>query len=246
MTSLSVATGTSPVAASVFTVCLALVHLLGSRWTVADAAGQRRWLSAAGGATIAYVFVLLLPEVSEAALVVGELRGDAFLAEQAVYLTALLGFVLFYGVEVVVVQRLGEDVEESSLVYRGHVVVFAVYSGLIGYLLFHQEVTGLANLFFYAVAMGLHFAITDAGLRRHHGTGFDRVGRWILAGATVLGGSVGLVTEIGGLLLSTLFGFVAGAVVFNVIKEELPDVTESRFAAFAAGALAYTAVLLFT
>ena len=136
------------------------------------------------------------------------------------------------------------DVETSSLVFWGHLGVFALYSALIGYLLFHQEAPGVANLLFYALAMALHFAVTDHGLRRHHGAEFDAVGRWLLAGATVLGGIVGAVVEVGGLPLSMLFGFVAGAIVLNVVKEELPGVDHSRFAAFAAGAAAYTLVLL--
>lgn len=244
MTTMLQTTGGFPVAAGLFALGLALVHLLGSRWEFAAVERRRRWLSAAGGASVAYVFVLLLPEVSEAALVVGELRGEALLAEQLVYLVALLGFVAFYGVEVVVAQRLGTDVEASSLVFWGHVAVFGLYSALIGYLLFHQEVPGVANLFFYALAMALHFGVTNHGLRRHHGAEFDAVGGWLLAGATLLGGIVGAVVEVGGLPLSMLFGFVAGAIVFNVVKEELPGVDQSRFAAFATGAAAYTLVLL--
>lgn len=241
---IAAATESFTVAASLFTVALALVHLLGGRGVASGLGKIRQGLSAAGGATVAYVFVLLLPEVSEAALTVGELRGEALLAEQYVYVMALLGFVLFYGVEVAVAHRSGDDIERSETVFWAHIAVFALYSNLIGYLLFHQEVPGVTNLFFYALAMGLHFGITDYGLRRHHGADFDRIGRWILAAATLLGGGVGIVLEVGDLLLSTLFGFVAGAVVLNVIKEELPEVTESRFVAFALGAAVYTVVLL--
>jgi hypothetical protein len=237
--------GRFPVAAGLFTIALAAVHLLTRGRISAESDRKRRLLSAASGATVAYVFVLLLPEVSEAALVVGELRGEALVAEQYVYVTALVGFVLFYGVEVAVAHRTGADVAESSLVFWAHLGIFGLYSALIGYLLFHQERPGVANLFFYALAMGLHFGITDHGLRRHHGAEFDRAGRWILAGATLLGGGVGVVLEVDELLVATLFGFVAGAVVLNVVKEELPELSESRFVAFALGALAYTVVLLF-
>ncbi|WP_440991785.1 hypothetical protein [Haloarchaeobius baliensis] len=237
-------TGGFPVAATLCTVALALVHLLASHRRYLAYERRRPLLSAAGGSTVAYVFVLLLPEVSEMALVVGELRGEALLAEQIVYLMALFGFVLFYGVEVVVAQRASDEVQAEPLVFWAHVAVFAVYSALIGYLLFHQEVPGLSNLLFYALAMGLHFGISDHGLRRYHGEEFDRTGRWILAGATLVGGGLGLLLDSGGLLLSMLFGFVAGAVILNVIKEELPDLRESRFMAFVAGALAYTLVLL--
>ena len=238
--------GSFPIAAGLFTAALATVHVLSGRWRVADPAKRRRWLSAAGGASVSYVFVLLLPEVSDAALFVGERQGEAFLAEQAVYLLALAGFVGSYGVEVFVTRRRSVDVESSSVVFWGHVAVFALYSGLISYLLFHQEVPGVLSLFFYAFAMALHFAVTDYGLRRHHGEAFDRAGRWLLAGATLAGGLVGLVVEVDGLPLSMLFGFVAGAIVLNVVKEELPELDQSRFSAFAAGALAYSVVLVLT
>ena len=241
---LEVAPEGAPITAGLFTAALALAHLFMGAWETIEFDQKRQWLSAAGGATVAYVCVLLLPEVSEAALRVGELRGEALLAEQYVYLMALAGFVIFYGVEVAVAHRASDDLEDTSLVFWAHVAIFALYSGLIGYLLFHQETTGVLNQFFYALAMGLHFGITDYGLRRHHGRDFDRIGRWILAEATLVGGGVGVVLEIGDLVLSTLFGFVAGAVVLNVIKEELPESTESRFLAFALGAAVYTVVLV--
>jgi hypothetical protein len=41
-----------------------------------------------------------------------------------------------------------------------------------------------------------------------------------------------------------LFAFLAGGVVLNVLKEELPEERESRFWAFALGAASYTALLL--
>lgn len=237
-------TGSLSVAAGLFTVALAIVHLLGGGFRFEDTSHRRRFLSASGGASVAYVFVLLLPEVSEAALVAGELREEAFLAEQLVYLVALSGFVSAYGVEVFVVHRTDRNAESSSLVYRVHVAVFSLYSGLIAYLLFHQEVTGVLNLFFYAVAMALHFGVTDYGLSQHHGDDFERAGRWVLAVATLLGGATGYLTSIDRLAITTLFGFLAGTIVLNVIKEELPDLDQSRFAAFAGGATAYTLVLL--
>ncbi|WP_435348724.1 hypothetical protein [Haloarchaeobius sp. HRN-SO-5] len=227
-----------------FLVVLALAHLFRGRWWTDDQKALRWWLSAAGGASVAYVFVLLLPEVSEAALTVGQIRGDALLAEQEVYVVALVGFVAFYGIEVFVTRRRDKSVEDAPLVYWSHLAVFTVYSAIIGYLLFHQEAQDAANQFFYVLAMAFHFRVTDYGLYRHHGQAFDRTGRWILTTATLVGGVAGFTTEFGGLPLAMAYGFVAGAIVFNVVKEELPDVDESRFTAFGVGTLVYTVVLL--
>lgn len=44
--------------------------------------------------------------------------------------------------------------------------------------------------------------------------------------------------------LAALFAFLAGGVILNVLKEELPEERESRFSAFAGGALLYAALLL--
>ncbi|MDS0295266.1 hypothetical protein [Halogeometricum luteum] len=231
------------VAAGLFTAGLALVHLFADRLQISPPQ-RRRWLSAAGGASVAYVFLLLLPEVSEAAAVAGSLRGEAFLAEQLLYVAALSGFLAFYGVEVVVAQRRAESPTDAPGVFWFHVLVFALYSAIIGFLLFHQEVENLANLFLYALAMAFHFQVTDYGLARHHGEEFHRVGRWILAAGTAVGGLLGFAAEAIGLGLTVLYGFVAGAVVLNVIKEELPHVDESRFAAFVLGTLLYAGLLL--
>lgn len=238
------------VATLLFAGGLAVVHLLsGSAWRPAPGRGRgqgrgRRLLSSAGGASVAYVFVLLLPEISEAAVSYGEARGTALVVEQTVYVFVLLGFVVFYATEVFVVENAREDVETSPLVFWTHVAVFAVYSGLVGYLLFHQELSGLVNLFFYAVAMALHFAVTDYGMYRHHGDEYRRVVRWVLTGATLAGAGIGLAVDVSPLTLWTLFGFVSGGVVFNVIKEELPEAGEGLVLPFAVGALAYTAIVV--
>ncbi len=43
-----------------------------------------------------------------------------------------------------------------------------------------------------------------------------------------------------------MFAFLAGGVVLNVLKEELPEDRKSRFSAFAVGSAAYAALLLTT
>ncbi|WP_255152352.1 hypothetical protein [Halorarius halobius] len=236
--------GGFPVATVVFALGFAAVHLSAGRWEFVHPERRRLFLSAGGGASVAYVFVLVLPEMGEAALVVSEVRLDAFFAEQLVFLVALLGFTLFYGVEVFVSQRRGEAIETSRMVYRAHLLVFVAYSATIGYLLFHQERAGLTNLFFYSLAMGLHFAITDYGLHRHYGATFDTTGRVLLAAGTLVGATTGLLTALDPFSVAMLFGFLAGGIVFNVLKEELPDITESRFAAFAGGAFVFAVLLL--
>lgn len=121
---------------------------------------------------------------------------------------------------------------------------FSIYNAIIGYLLFHQEESGTFSLVLYAVTMGLHFLVTDARFRRHHGTVYQRVGRWVLAGSVLVGAVVGYTTDVQETGLALLFAFLAGGIVFNVLVEELPDVEWSRFASFLAGVAFYTVLLL--
>jgi zinc transporter ZupT len=86
--------------------------------------------------------------------------------------------------------------------------------------------------------------VNDSGLREHHKHIYDRIGRWILAAAIIVGWVLGSATEIGKTAIAVLFAFLAGGIVLNVLKEELPEERESRFWAFALGAGIYTALLL--
>ena len=53
-----------------------------------------------------------------------------------------------------------------------------------------------------------------------------------------------MVAEISDLALALLIAFLAGGIILNVLKEELPEERDSRFGAFAFGAAAYAILLL--
>jgi hypothetical protein len=84
--------------------------------------------------------------------------------------------------------------------------------------------------------MALHFVVNDHGLREQHKEAYLRTGRWMLAAAVLIGWVVALLTEISEVAIAMLTAFLAGGVVMNVLKEELPEERESRFWAFALGA----------
>lgn len=228
-------------------VGLAVVHLLpGSLHR--DGTGRPRFVSAGGGASLAYVVVYMLPEVNAAVVEATESTvgsAEFFTRDVEVYVVVLAGFLTFYVVHVLASRETGEDADSSSTVFWAHVASFAAYNALVGYLVFHHELPGLTTVVLYTVAMGLHLLVTDAGLRRHHGATYDRLGRWVLAAAIALGGVVGSVTEIAPGPLAVLFAFLAGSVVFNVTKEEVPDPESSRLGAFLFGGVGYTLVVLF-
>lgn len=232
----------------------ALIHLIGGRLDFLRVTPRSVWLSAAGGVSVAYVFVHLLPELAEYQETLGEALPDAggILSgpERHSYLLALIGLATFYGLDRLARQsarsehRAGREPRASNGVFWIHLSSFAVYNLLIGYLLLHREEADLRGLVIYGFAMALHFVVNDQGLREQHGDSYDRAGRWLLAAAPPAGWTLGLATTISPAVVSGLFAFLAGGVVLNVLKEELPEDRESKFWSFAAGTAAYASLLL--
>lgn len=232
-------------------IALAIIHLLSGQLRFLNAKPRSRWLSFGSGVSVAYVFVHILPELSKAQVTLQSTLniGIAFL-EHHVYLVALLGLAVFYGLERFASksrqcsQKIGKGDVTSSEVFWIHIASFAVYNALIGYLLVHREESGIKSLLFFSFAIALHFVVNDNGLRENHKQIYDRIGRWLLAAAIVVGWVIGVSTQIHQAAVAVLFGFLAGGIVLNVLKEELPEQQESRFWAFALGAIGYAILLL--
>ncbi|WP_342664382.1 hypothetical protein [Natronococcus occultus] len=107
-----------------------------------------------------------------------------------------------------------------------------------------QGETGTESTALFAVAMALHLFGNDAAMEYHHREAYQRVGRWVLAAAVVLGAGLGAAYTIGDAAFTILLGLLTGGIVFNAIKDELPRTQESRFWAFAVGSVGYAALLL--
>ena len=228
---------------SVCAVGLALIHLYASKLKFHDTIPRSRWLSMASGVSVAYVFIHLLPDLGEHQEVFTESEIFSF-TEHHVYIMALVGLAIFYGLERMVTRSQNEGDGVDVGVYWLHITSFALYNALIGYLLFHREEPGLRSLFIYAIAMGLHFIVNDYGLNQDHQSTYRRSGRWILAAAIIVGSVIGWGGNISAAAISVLFSFLAGGIILNILKEELPEDRQSRFGTFILGAFGYSILLL--
>lgn len=222
-----------------FALGFAIIHWLSKYMTFLENVPRSRLLSVAGGISVAYVFLHLLPELSQYHRETESVRekGEALMMESEIYLCAMAGLAIFYGLQRMVSQSArkhpGEGV--NSAVFWLHMASFALYNALIGYLLIRGEEKGLRDLLFYFVAMAVHFISNDHGLRQAHEEIYDRKGRWVLSTAVIGGWIFGVLTELDKSVVSFLFAFLAGGVILNVMKEELPEERESNFWAFLLG-----------
>ena len=246
-------------------VLLALVHVAAPALGRLEARPRSRWLSIAGGVAVAYVFVHLLPELAAGQQHLDEVldrREEAgnvplegmlhALTGQHAYVLALAGLLAFYGLEKLAVASVNPtpargDAAGSSNetrlpggVFWVHVLSFAAYDALIGYLLLHRFGEDDRSLALFTLAMALHFLVADAALSEHYQRRYRERGRWLLAGAVLLGAIVGAAADFGERFLAMAVAFLAGGIILNVLKDEMPGDHSGRFWSFVAGAAGYT------
>ena len=237
--------------ALLITIVFIAIHISTSYLKVLDKIPRSRFLSVAGGVAVSYVFIHILPELSENQATIEKLLKNSFLKtlEVHIYVISLLGLVVFYGLE-----RMSKISKEknkngntaSKGVFWIHLTSTAIYNAITGYLLVNRENKSLVSLLLYGTAIAFHFFVVDQGLRVHYKHVYDKYGRWILSFGSLIGLILGYTVEINQLLLSALFAFLAGGIILNILKEELPEQRKSSFTAFALGAFGYSVLLLLT
>lgn len=226
------------------------IHVSAGRLVFLEAIPRSRWLSFAGGVSVAYVFMHVFPELREAHL--ASVRNwQSWLSDHLAYLAALCGIVIFYGLERLVKNRRGSQCAEREAdvppmaVFWLHIGAFAAYNLLLGYLLAHREDQNLTNMLLYGIAIGFHFLVNDFAMRQHHKRAYHDRGRWVLAAAVLVGWIAGLNLPVNELASGVVFAFLAGGIILNVLKEELPEDRQSRFLPFALGAAGYSVLMVF-
>lgn len=230
---------------------LCLVHLFVGRLRLGHGYHRSGWLSAAGGAAVAYVFVYLLPKLAakQQVLMAARHGGLHGFLEHHVYLVALAGFVAYYGID-----RAAELAKARAAASRPahwvppirylQVAATAAYCALVSYIIADSPEIGLAPLALFDLAMALHFLSADWGLQERFRGAYEWIVRWILVAATLLGWVIGAVTVVDDTTVALWTAFLVGCIIINVMHEELPTEQHSRFLPFLAGVASYTALLL--
>lgn len=216
---------------------LAAVHLLSGRLRPGRPLG-RGWVSAAAGISIAYVFVHLLPLLSEmqAQFLEQGPRVLLWLHEQ-LYLAALLGLLATYALD-----HLAESRRSPAHGFWIHAGWLALYNAVIGFYASHLPTR--VGLGFATVAFAAHLHTNDRMLERDYDGLYARYGRWLFAFSLLAAYAVGALAPIPDLALIWLFAALAGAILLSSLNEELPGKQEGKLGPFVAGALGYTALLL--
>lgn len=233
-------------------LALAVVHGAAGTTAALRERWQPRALSAAAGISIAYVFLDLIPTLADGQEVIdasGILPG----LESHVFVLTLVGLTVAFWVETVARRSHRRRREAGAAAETGDgpfwlgIVSFVILNAAIGYIVAAPGDEAVEPLWLFAIAMGLHFIVNDHAMAEHHGERYRRWGRWLLVAGLLAGWVVGMVPalEIPPPALALVVGYLAGGVIFNILRHELPDTDRSASVlAFGVGAAVYGALVL--
>ncbi len=235
----------------ILAIAIALVHGFATRLPIFALIPRFRWTSFAGGVSLSYVFLEIFPELSHTQ---EELQHSEILLvkylEHHVYILALLGLLVFYSFNLLALrakshQRGTQEIgHQNSAFFWIQISAFAILNIIMGYLLQDLSEHSLTACIIFLITFALHFFIVDDNLREHQTSLYDKQGRWLLVSAIIFGAVIGQVAHLNETAIAIIWSFLAGSIILNVLKRELPDEKETCFWSFISGTTLFAALLL--
>ncbi len=226
----------------IMAITLAIIHGYIAKLPIFSLVPRFRWLSFAGGVSLSYVFLEVFPQLSKTqeALEHSKIPILNYL-EHNVYLFSLIGLIIFYGLDLVASKSKKKN---GSAAFWLHMSTFSILNVITGYLLQDLGNHNLVEGILFFIPIGLHFFIIDEHLREHHQLLFDKSGRWYLIGAIIFGSAIGQLGQLNEAAIAIIWSFLAGSIILNVLKHELPDQQNNCFVSFVIGNLLFITLLI--
>ncbi len=244
--------------AFIIALIFSAVHLIAPRLYGFSRRYRNAVVSFSGGVAIAYVFLELLPRVQRAGehlnIILSGYPGLTAFSDVAIFGVAFAGFLVFFISEHAAIHshrkisaRTGQpmgSIPASRSVFAIHLSVLALLSLLIAYSLRFEVEIGLLEAVLFSIALILHFFVADRTMEIHYRIMFERYGRYILSAMPMIGWALSILFPERQSEAAILLAFVAGSVLFNIIKDEVPGAEKSEPKFFVSGALIYSGILL--
>ncbi|SEM44743.1 hypothetical protein SAMN04488103_101181 [Gemmobacter aquatilis] len=203
---------------------------------------RRTLVSFGSGIAAAYLFVGMMPELAEAMVKLDSMEGAGGPSGLVVYVVALLGFVVFYGLDHFTRATIGG--QEANGESEARVYGYVPYIWLMTYVMVVEAGESARATLWYAIAMCCHFLTIDHSLSEKRGARYDRRGRYLLGLCVVLGWGTAQIVELSATMTALALGFVSGALTVNSVFTELSEGAGGRFLPFVLGSVLYAALLL--
>jgi hypothetical protein len=216
-------------------VFLLFIHLFANR--TENLKWHASFLSFAGGISFAYVFVDLLPTLEKGQPILKQAFDPLIpYLDRHTYLIALLGVLFFYGLQ--------GNPGVTNRSFFASMIGYSFFNLFVGASLSDVNNPDIQPLFLFSIAMAMHYFIHDHNLREDHERLYDLYGRWLLAFALIIGWLIGFLVKIPEVFINLVVAFVAGGVLLNAMRYELPKREKGTYLYFMIGALIYSYILL--
>lgn len=219
-------------------ICLACVHFFANQAEVVGLIWHRRFLSFAAGVSFAYIFIDLLPSLEMAEPILKKtFDGVLPYLNHHAYLMALFGVLFFYGLHA----SRGTSTDRNFwLAFGGS----ALINFFVGISLADSTNPDIQPLSFYTIALAMHYFVNDHNMGQEDPRLYQSRARWGLIAALFGGFCLGKITHLPNSVEALVLSFLAGGILLNVMRYELPKREKVGFACFLLGSLLYTALLL--
>lgn len=230
------------------TLFLVVSHFLSPWFANHLPANGRAFVSFAGGVAVAYVFLDMLPNLVEYNKPIGRFLIDKQwltpFTELMIYIVALFGFIIYYGFDLLA-ERHRNKGNSNNFVYELHLTMFVLYNFLITYTMSLRALSSITATVLFTIAMALHFVLTDRKFCRFYQGQFNYPGRFLLIIALLVGWLFSVIFDpVNVLVASLMVAFLAGSILLNVFREELPVAGLANYGWFSFGSFIITMILL--
>lgn len=219
-------------------LCLAAIHLLANQKWLVGLIWHPRFLSFAAGVSFAYVFIDILPTLEIAEPILKETFGFIPYLNHHAYLMALFGVLFFYGLHA------SKSRTPSDRNFWLALFGYAVFNFFVGVSFADSTNPDIQPIPLYTTALAMHYFVNDHTLGQEEPGLYQSRARWGLICALFLGYCVGKFTHIPNSLEALVVSFLAGGVLLNVLRYELPKREKVGYPFFVLGSLLYTAIIL--
>jgi hypothetical protein len=218
---------------------IASVHVWFGSFAERFSRSEPRWIGVISGVALGYVVLYMLPKLSAITMAVVQADPELpYLLQNRAFLILLVGIVTY-----VFIDRLNQSganrarVASTTLEYGVH----CTYSLLVGFVAVEMPAHTLLAHGLAASILLMHVMGMSDLLRHHRPVGYRRV-RWLFMILVLLGGMLGLVTEVPRVLVDSAVALTGGVIIVNVLAQELPVGRRDKFGWFLLGVAAFVVI----
>jgi hypothetical protein len=199
-----------------------------------------------GGAAIAYVFLVLLPELDIAHRWLGE----------HIHLVALSSFLTFYVIELLLIAQIHRTRLTAHLPHRAstpttrafwfHLGILAAFIWMVVFAMPDSKANNLVFCIFGTLTIALRLVYKDYILREHQDAQHQTTGRYLLAATPIAGLVAHYLFEPSAAALDIFVAILAGGILQSVFRQELPTADTVKLPWLLAGVAVFTLLVQIT